>query len=79
MDLALQTMVSFGFKDTELDDIKALIMDTNFYLLMVTISVCFVHVSFLVTKNNFSSRFFSASIKFRFAFSVSVRFFGIQK
>lgn len=45
MDLALQTMLSFGFKDKELDDIKALIMDTNFYLLMVTISVCFIHVS----------------------------------
>lgn len=47
MEIAFQSMVNFGFKDKELDDIKSLVMDTNFYLLMVTIIVCFVHVSFL--------------------------------
>lgn len=46
MDLALQAMINLGFKDKELDDIKSLVMDTNFYLLMVTVTVCFVHVSY---------------------------------
>ncbi len=49
MDLAFQGMINLGFKDKELDDIKALVMDTNFYVLMLTIAVCFIHVS--CTKN----------------------------
>lgn len=38
-------MINMGFKDKELDDIKTLIIDTNLYLVMVTVCVCFVHVS----------------------------------
>lgn len=45
MDLAFKSMLNLGFKDKELDDIKSLVMDTNFYLLMITVTVCFVHVS----------------------------------
>lgn len=51
MELAFQSMIGFGFKDKELDDIKSLVLDTNLYLLMVTITVCFVHVS--ITDANF--------------------------
>lgn len=54
MDLALQAMINLGFKDKELDDIKSLVMDTNFYLLMITVTVCFVHFlfDFLAFKND---------------------------
>lgn len=51
MEAAFQSMINLGFKDKELDDIKSLMMDTNFYLLMVTMIVCFVHVRIASFKN----------------------------
>lgn len=54
MDLAFQSMLNLGFKEKELDDIKSLALDTNFYLLMITVTVCFVHLifDFLAFKND---------------------------
>lgn len=44
MDLAFQSMLNLGFKDKEMDDVKSLVMDTNFYVLMVTVVAVFTHV-----------------------------------
>lgn len=37
------TMEQFGFKNKDIDEIKA-IFDTNHYLLLVSIVVAFIHV-----------------------------------
>lgn len=41
--LAMVTMQQFGFKNKDIDEIKA-IFDTNHYLLLVSIFVAFIHV-----------------------------------
>lgn len=41
--LAMATMQQFGFKNKDIDEIKA-IFDTNHYLLLISIIVAFVHV-----------------------------------
>lgn len=41
--LAMVTMQQFGFKDKDIDEIKA-IFDTNHYLLLISIIVAFFHV-----------------------------------
>jgi hypothetical protein len=41
--LALVTLQQFGFKNKDIDEIKA-IFDTNHYLLLISIIVAFVHV-----------------------------------
>ncbi|XP_050430955.1 lipid scramblase CLPTM1L-like [Adelges cooleyi] len=53
--LAMGTMKQFGFKDKDIDEIKA-IFDTNHYLLLVSILVAFVHLlfDFLAFKNDIS-------------------------
>lgn len=41
--LAMVTLLQFGFKNKDIDEIKA-IFDTNHYLLLISIIVAFVHV-----------------------------------
>lgn len=41
--LAMVTLQQFGFKNKDIDEIKA-IFDTNHYLLLISIIVAFVHV-----------------------------------
>jgi len=41
--LAMVTMQQFGFKNKDIDEIKA-IFDTNHYLLLISIAVAFIHV-----------------------------------
>lgn len=75
MDLAFQSMINLGFKDKELDDIKSLVMDTNFYLLMVTVTVCFVHVR--QNKQSIARRsFFSKHV---LTLAAVIRLFGVQE
>ncbi|XP_050540536.1 lipid scramblase CLPTM1L [Daktulosphaira vitifoliae] len=53
--LAMETMKQFGFKDKDIDEIKA-IFDTNHYLLLISILVAFIHLlfDFLAFKNDIS-------------------------
>ncbi|XP_025413937.1 cleft lip and palate transmembrane protein 1-like protein [Sipha flava] len=53
--LAMITMQQFGFKNKDIDEIKA-IFDTNHYLLLISIIVAFVHIlfDFLAFKNDIS-------------------------
>ncbi|VVC29122.1 Hypothetical protein CINCED_3A017336 [Cinara cedri] len=53
--LAMVTMQQFGFKNKDIDEIKA-IFDTNHYVLLISIIVAFVHIlfDFLAFKNDIS-------------------------
>ncbi|KAE9532525.1 hypothetical protein AGLY_009606 [Aphis glycines] len=53
--LAMVTLLQFGFKNKDIDEIKA-IFDTNHYLLLISIIVAFVHIlfDFLAFKNDIS-------------------------
>lgn len=45
-------MQQFGLKDKDIDEIKA-IFDTNHYLLLISIIVAFIHVSYNLIINLF--------------------------
>ncbi|PAA90389.1 hypothetical protein BOX15_Mlig023603g1 [Macrostomum lignano] len=54
LELSVESLKSFGFRDTDIDDVKAIFNDTNFYLLLLTIFVSVFHLvfDFLAFKND---------------------------
>uniref|UniRef100_A0A1I8F562 Lipid scramblase CLPTM1L n=1 Tax=Macrostomum lignano TaxID=282301 RepID=A0A1I8F562_9PLAT len=57
LELSVESLKSFGFRDTDIDDVKAIFNDTNFYLLLLTIFVSVFHLvfDFLAFKNDIAS------------------------
>lgn len=47
LDRSFHIMKGFGFGDREIDDVKGIFFDTNSHMLLLTIIIVSVHVSFL--------------------------------
>ena len=56
MEESVTSMKSMGFNDNDLDDVKSLFTDTNFFLLVLTVFVSVFHLlfDFLAFKNDIS-------------------------
>ncbi|KAH7702136.1 cisplatin, partial [Aphelenchoides avenae] len=56
MQMTLQQFVAYGFTEKDLDEVKGIFTDTNFYFLALTVAVATVHLllDFLSFKNDVS-------------------------
>lgn len=53
---AMKSMLSLGFSKKDIDEVKGIFSDTNVYLLLLTVFVGSVHVSYIIFTNKISGK-----------------------
>ena len=77
----MESMKTLGFSPKDLDDVKSIFLDTNVYLIGLTMFVATVHVSYQF-KCVMCPPEINSEVTFNLvmvSFVVAVRLFGLQK